>query len=207
MTQDKPARVTEAGFCVCCSSLHFRWGSLLMNVRIIRLIVSTVLVFVLSTTTVFATDVPDWRKLPHHKRLYDQLILHEGIRLKPYRCPAGKLTIGVGRNLDDNGISTQEAYVLLDNDLKRSVVDARGIVPGFEKLNDVRQAVMIDMVFNLGATRFSRFRGLLLAVGASKFEQAADAMTQTRWCRQVGRRCPRLVAMMRSGKWYWKKPR
>ena len=177
-----------------------------MNAKITHLIVSTVLAFILSITTVSATDVPDWRELPHRKRLYDQLILHEGIRLMPYRCPAGKLTIGVGRNLDANGISTQEAYVLLDNDLKRAVIDARGIVPGFEKLNDVRQAVLIDMVFNLGRTRFSRFRHLLSTVGASKFEEAGDMMTQTRWCRQVGRRCKRLVGMMRSGEWYWKKP-
>jgi len=38
-------------------------------------------------------------------KLVDQIIEHEGLKLKPYHCPAGKLTIGVGRNLEDKGIS------------------------------------------------------------------------------------------------------
>ena len=50
------------------------------------------------------------------ERMKEQLLRHEGLRLKPYRCTAGKLTIGIGRNLDDCGISQKEAYALLDND-------------------------------------------------------------------------------------------
>ncbi len=42
---------------------------------------------------------------------------NEGMRLKPYRCSAGKLTIGYGRNLDDRGISAHEANDLFENDL------------------------------------------------------------------------------------------
>ena len=43
----------------------------------------------------------------------EQLLLHEGLRLKPYRCTSNKLTIGVGRNLEDKGISKEEAMRLL----------------------------------------------------------------------------------------------
>ncbi|MBF0177920.1 MAG: DUF1804 family protein [Magnetococcales bacterium] len=57
-----------------------------------------------------------------HQELRKQLIRHEGMRLKPYRCTAGKLTIGVGRNLDDRSITKSEAYVLLDADIKNAVV-------------------------------------------------------------------------------------
>ena len=51
-------------------------------------------------------------------RIKAQLVRHEGLRLKPYRCTAGKLTIGIGRNLDDCGISQTEAYLLLENDIR-----------------------------------------------------------------------------------------
>ena len=52
------------------------------------------------------------------KRLKDMLIRHEGLKLKPYLCTAGKLTIGVGRNIQDRGITYQEAMMLLENDIR-----------------------------------------------------------------------------------------
>ena len=55
------------------------------------------------------------------ERIKEQLVRHEGLRLKPYRCTAGKLTIGIGRNLDDCGISKTEAYVLLENDIQTNL--------------------------------------------------------------------------------------
>jgi lysozyme len=63
-------------------------------------------------------------------RIKAQLVRYEGLRLKPYRCTAGKLTIGIGRNLDDCGISQTEAYVLLENDIPRS---GRGQAQNCEK--------------------------------------------------------------------------
>ena len=50
-------------------------------------------------------------------RIKAQLVKHEGFRLKPYRCTAGKLTIGIGRNLDDRGISQKEDYAILERDI------------------------------------------------------------------------------------------
>jgi len=50
-------------------------------------------------------------------RIKAQLVRHEGLRLKPYRCTAGKLTIGNGCNLDDRSISQKEAYAMLERDL------------------------------------------------------------------------------------------
>ena len=43
------------------------------------------------------------------KAIERQLIEHEGLEQKVYRCTAGKLTIGVGRNLEDKGITEEEA--------------------------------------------------------------------------------------------------
>ena len=58
--------------------------------------------------------------------LKDQLIKHEGLRKKVYTCPAGKLTIGVGRNLEDRGITEEEALLMLDNDIAQVKGEASG---------------------------------------------------------------------------------
>lgn len=55
------------------------------------------------------------------RKLINDLIRDEGLKLKPYRCTSNKLTIGIGRNLDDNGITEAEARYLLHNDLGRAV--------------------------------------------------------------------------------------
>ena len=46
-----------------------------------------------------------------------QLALHEGLRLKPYKCTSGALTIGYGRNLDARGITEAEAEMMLSHDI------------------------------------------------------------------------------------------
>ena len=77
------------------------------------------------------------------------LILNEGIKTIPYRCTAGKLTIGVGRNLDDRGITPEEARYLLRNDIARVQADLDKHLPWWGGLSQIRRAVMIDMAFNL----------------------------------------------------------
>ena len=67
-----------------------------------------------------------------------QLVRHEGLRLKPYRCTAGKLTIGVGRNLEDKGISQQEAYELLENDIRECEVQLLTEIPDIYLSLDLR---------------------------------------------------------------------
>ncbi len=133
------------------------------------------------------------------KDLRAQLVKHEGLRLKPYKDTVGKWTIGVGRNLSDVGISEAEASYLLDNDIRKAVDDASTLVENFETLNDTRQHVLIDMAFNLGRSRLSRFRLMLAAVEAGDFKQAADEMVNSRWYLQVGPRSARLELMMRTG--------
>jgi len=133
------------------------------------------------------------------KDLRAQLVKHEGLRLKPYKDTVGKWTIGVGRNLSDVGISEAEASYLLDNDIRKAVDDASTLVENFETLNDTRQHVLIDMAFNLGRSRLSKFRLMLAAVEAGDFKKAADEMVNSRWYLQVGPRSARLELMMRTG--------
>jgi lysozyme len=129
-----------------------------------------------------------------------QLRLHEGERLKPYRCTAGKLTIGIGRNLEDRGITAQESAYLLSNDIDhhwRQLVQA---LPWVTQLDPVRQRVLLDMAFNLGITGLLGFRNTLATVRAGSYEQAAAMMLQSKWAGQVGRRAERLSRMMATGK-------
>lgn len=131
--------------------------------------------------------------------LKELLIRHEGLRLKPYRCTAGKLTIGVGRNLDDRGISNDEAMLMLDNDIAQTIRECRTF-PWFENLDNVRQAVIASMVFNLGLTRFQKFRKTIAAIEAGDYDTAADEMMLSNWFNQVGRRGSELAEMMRTGR-------
>lgn len=130
--------------------------------------------------------------------LRDQLIRAEGLRLKPYRCPAGKLTIGVGRNLDDVGISEAEAIDLLDHDIDTCI---KQLVtwPWFIELDAIRQRALVDLCFNLGFTGLSKFVNALQALQQHDYEIAGDAFQQSAWFRQVGGRGARLVAMIRTG--------
>ena len=126
-----------------------------------------------------------------------QLMMHEGLRLQPYRCPAGKLTIGVGRNLDDAGIRRDEAMTMLQNDIDYFKIGLSRVVPGFQALSVWRRMALIDMAFNLGLDGLLKFKGLLAAIARGDFRQAAAEMLDSAWAKQVGQRAVTLADMMR----------
>ena len=131
--------------------------------------------------------------------LIRQIRLHEGERLKPYRCSAGKLTIGVGRNLDDRGITREESAMLLDNDIRLLEVELYRALPWASALDDVRQRVLLDMAFNLGLPGLLQFKRTLEAIRTGQYQQAATMMLDSLWARQVGQRAERLSRMMATG--------
>jgi lysozyme len=131
--------------------------------------------------------------------LLDQLVAHEGLRLKPYRDTVGKLTIGVGRNLDDVGISKGEALGLLSNDVERVMEQLDQAIPWWAKLDGVRRAVLIDMGFNMGLGGLLGFKQTLSAVQSGDYQGAADGLLASKWATQVGQRAQDLARMMRTG--------
>ena len=131
--------------------------------------------------------------------LIRQIRLHEGERLKPYRCTAGKLTIGVGRNLDDRGITREESAMLLDNDIRLLEIELFRALPWASALDDVRQRVLLDMAFNLGLPGLLQFKRTLEAIRTGQYQQAATMMLDSLWARQVGQRAERLSRMMATG--------
>ena len=134
-------------------------------------------------------------------KLEDMLRLHEGVRLHPYRCSAGKLTIGIGRNLDDVGISMEEAELMMRGDIYRCDQNLSSL-PFWGKLDIVRKAVLIDMCFNLGFGGLLKFKKMIAAIDVEDFSTAAEEMLDSRWANQVGSRANRLSEMMKTGEWY-----
>ena len=134
-------------------------------------------------------------------RIKEQLVRHEGLRLKPYRCTAGKLTIGIGRNLDDCGISQSEAYVMLINDIMNCEKQLHAKIPDiYNGLDEVRKSVLLNMCFNLGISGLLGFKNTLEFTKAGDWERAANNMLVSRWAKQVGRRAIELSELMRKGK-------
>ena len=144
-------------------------------------------------------------KLPKNmeEKLTEQLIRHEGLRVLPYKDSEGKLTIGVGRNLDDKGIRRAEAMFMLSNDIAEAYFDAERFVgvKVFHELNEVRQIVLVDMAFNMGLTKLNGFKRFKSALMRHNYDEAESEMEDSKWCVQVGTRCRNLRRMMRTGDW------
>jgi len=133
-------------------------------------------------------------------RIKAQLVRHEGLRLKPYLCTAGKLTIGIGRNLDDRGISQKEAYAMPERDIhdcEQWLIDE--IPEIYNKLDEVRQSVLLNMCFNLGIKGLLGFNNTLAFISAGDWERAANGMLASKWAKQVGMRAIELSELMRKG--------
>lgn len=133
--------------------------------------------------------------------IMEQLIMHEGLKLRPYKCSAGKLTIGIGRNLEDRGITKEEAIYLAKNDIQ-GVEQALALNHWYATLDPIRQKVIIDMAFNMGINGLLKFKKMILAIERRDFVKAADEMLDSLWAEQVGVRAKRLAEMMRNGEDY-----
>lgn len=131
-------------------------------------------------------------------RLRAQLLKHEGLRLHPYTDTVGKLTIGVGRNLIDRGISEDEAMAMLDSDITAVWQEVNMAIGCFGSLDENRQHVLLNMAFNLGVPRLLKFKKFLAACEAHKWDVAADEMLDSAWAKQVGKRAQELAIIMRG---------
>lgn len=129
---------------------------------------------------------------------------HEGRVPYAYQDSLGYWTIGVGHLIDRRkGGSLPDHIIdaLFEHDLTHYKRKVEAALPWFKELDEVRQAVLVDMAFNLGITGLLGFQKTLTAVRERRWKDAAAAMLQSRWAQQVGRRALRLSDMMRSGLW------
>lgn len=145
----------------------------------------------------------------------DLIELHEGRRGVPYDCSAGKLTVGVGHNIEDNGLAGKYAAdllrngklsddlidSLLDNDIRIATEELYAKWPWMKELDKVRKAVFVDMCFNMGISILSEFKNTLLKAHVGHFESCSLEMLDSKWANQVGIRAITLSKMIETGEW------
>ena len=150
----------------------------------------------------------------------NKLIAHEGLRLQVYKDTLGIDTIGIGRNLEDRGITKEEldwmdipnmdaiyeygiteadAMYLAKNDVQIVEEELVRAHPCVDKLDAVRQLVLMDMAFNMGVPRLRKFQKMWNAVHEKKFNIAAKEMLDSRWAVQVKSRSTKLAHAMHHG--------
>jgi lysozyme len=137
-------------------------------------------------------------------KLMALLIALEGLELFVYKDIRGYQTIGVGRCIEKGigkGITEQEAFVMLENDIAQAKRELPRIVPNFGALGAPRQAVLINMYHQLGATKLKRFGALLEALRIYDYDKVAEEMIDSLWFKQTPNRVKLLAQMMRSGLW------
>lgn len=131
--------------------------------------------------------------------LRQQLEIEEGVRLKPYVDTVGKVTIGIGHNLTDNGISQAVCDAIFKEDALGVVNDLNNNLPWWQTLDDVRQRVLADLCFNMGISTLLTFNDFLGYMKAGNWLAAALDLQHTKWASQVGQRALKLSHMLMTG--------
>lgn len=138
------------------------------------------------------------------EKLLAMLKRHEGVESHAYECSEGKITVGVGRNIDSEGgigLSDEEIDFLLRNDIERCIIELSSEYDWFVDLDDIRKDAMVDIAFNLGITRLRLFKRALAAMAEGNYKQAATEFLDSKWAKQVGGRALELSDMISSGEY------
>ena len=150
----------------------------------------------------------------------EELIKHEGLKLQVYKDTLGIDTIGIGRNLEDRGISQEElddldipnmdviyeygiteadAVYLAQNDVQIVEDELLRAHPCVDRLDSVRQLILMDMAFNMGVPRLCKFQKMWNAIHEEKYDVAAKEMLDSKWANQVKSRATKLANAMHNG--------
>ena len=126
---------------------------------------------------------------------------HEGYRQFPYKCTAGKTTVGWGRNLQNKGISRKEAMYLLQNDIQEAAIDLDRLFPHqFVRWPESVQNALVDMRFQLGWNGFRTFQKMIRALYVEDFSLAAHEALDWKYAKQdTPGRAEEIAGMIRSG--------
>ena len=137
-------------------------------------------------------------------KLFEMLRRHEGVKQFAYRCTANKITIGVGRCVDeDGGIGLCDAEIdfLLSNDVDRVEVELENNFSWYKNLNDARKDAMVSIAFNLGLTRLLKFEKALGFMAGGDYIMAGMEFDNSLWSKQVGARAEELCQMIETGEY------
>lgn len=139
------------------------------------------------------------------EQLTEQLRRDEGTRATVYKDTLGFDTIGVGRLIDSRkpgaGLRPDEIDYLLRNDISDRVAALTKALPWWDRLDEARRGVLINMAFQLGTAGLLGFKSTLALVAAGKYPEAAEQMLKSRWATQTPARAKRLAEQMKTGEW------
>jgi lysozyme len=156
--------------------------------------------------------------------IIQRLMLNEGVRNKAYYCPAGKLTIGIGRNLDDNPLTEEEIAVIGHNCRGKCITNEQAAylcrnniaqvkaqldreLPWWRTLDIDRQFVMIDLCFNMGIKKLLTFQKTLNSIATGYYIIAGEQLMQSKYAKQVGVRARRNAYALKTGEWVANPPK
>jgi lysozyme len=134
----------------------------------------------------------------------EQIKRHEGLVLHAYEDSLGYLTIGYGRLIDrakNGGISEAEAEYLLQNDVSIVLSALHRNITFFDSLCVPRQAVLVNMAFQMGIAGLLKFKKTLTLIEMGDYDGAADGMLKSLWAKQTPNRAAEMAEQMRTGKW------
>ena len=135
-------------------------------------------------------------------KLREQLKIDEGVKYEVYLDHLGYKTFGIGHLVvagdDEYGadvghpVSEERVNAVFDEDVKKYISEAEKVFPNLQKLPEEAQQVIVNMCFNMGAPRLSKFKKFIAAVNDENWSTAAIEMMDSRWAKQVGKRAERL---------------
>ena len=134
-------------------------------------------------------------------KLIETLRRHEGVKNTLYKCTSDKWTIGVGRNLEDVGLSDAEIDYLLENDIVRTEKLLDEYMSWWRELDEIRQEALVNFVFNVGIGTAMKFKKAMTALEKWDYDTAAEEMMDSNWSKQVGQRAVEVTEMIRTGEY------
>jgi len=134
--------------------------------------------------------------------LREQLKIDEGVKYEIYKDHLGYPTFGIGHLITENDpehgkpngteISEDRVNEIFETDVAKFVSEAKILFPDLDDLPDVAQQVIVNMAFNMGRPRLSKFKNFIAGVNDRDWTRAAEEMMDSRWATQVGDRAIRL---------------
>lgn len=137
-------------------------------------------------------------------KMIERVKKHEGFRDKPYKDTVGKVTIGYGRNIEDNPFSVEElcalfkgvewhskkdaedwAEILMRSDLENVESELNASLAMWPQCTKEQQTVLIDLGFNIGVPSLLSFKNMLSAIDNEDPVTAAYELLNSKYARQV----------------------
>lgn len=147
-------------------------------------------------------DPLDYSSMLNYK-LQKMISIDEGVITRPYTDTRGKITIGIGRNLIDNPLNYNEIHFLLQNDLVKANEQCTNVlINNWYQLSIIRRFAFINMIFNLGLTRFLRFKKMIAALEQKNYILAAAEIRDSKYWRDndTHARAERIAKMIETDK-------